>query len=271
MKTFSEIPILNTRFHQVTVEDLIEYIVNAAHLDHQTIIGHANIRAMNFAQDLRWYQDFLNNADLVFCDGFGVLLGAKLCGHCVESKHRMTCPDYIETLAKACEATNTSLFLLAGRPGVVDRAIVKLQAIAPQLKIQGHHGHFDKTGPENDAVIEKINRFNPDVLYIGFGMPLQEQWILQNRDRVRTRVFLPLGACLDFYTNTIYRGPTWITSSGFEWLTRLLTEPGRLWKRYLLGNLLFFYRLLMNRIWTQMKKINRIFLPSARKTRSTQK
>ncbi|NER52183.1 MAG: WecB/TagA/CpsF family glycosyltransferase [Symploca sp. SIO1A3] len=203
-----------------------------------------NVRGMNLASTLPWYQDFLNNADLVFCDAFAVILGATIQGYSVASEHRMTCPDYIEDLALALEKEDVSLFLLAGKPGVVDKAIAKLKGIAPNLKIQGHHGYFDKSGRENDAVIDKINKFKPGVLYVGFGMPLQERWILDNLERVEAAVFLPLGACLDFYTDTIYRGPRWMTDRGLEWLSRLGTEPKRLWERYLVGNSLFLYRVI---------------------------
>jgi N-acetylglucosaminyldiphosphoundecaprenol N-acetyl-beta-D-mannosaminyltransferase len=75
---------------------------------------------------------------------------------------------------------DVSLFLLAGKPGVVDQAIAKLRAVTPNLKIQGHHGYFEKSGKENDSVIDKINNFKPGVLYVGFGMPVQERWILDN-------------------------------------------------------------------------------------------
>ncbi|BAZ08386.1 WecB/TagA/CpsF family glycosyl transferase [Calothrix sp. NIES-4071] len=239
---FDEVVLLGTRFHKLEVYELIEYIVKSAKLSKKTFISHVNVRAMNFAYELPWYKDFLNKSDLVFCDGFGVLLGAKLCGCCVNSSHRMTCPDYIEKLAKSCERENVSLFLLAGKSGTVDKAIDKLKAIAPNLKVQGHHGYFDKHGAENDYVIEQINKFKPDVLYIGFGMPLQERWIRDNSDRINTKVFLPLGACLDFYTDVVYRGPRWMTNIGLEWLSRLITEPQRLWHRYVVGNPLFLYR-----------------------------
>jgi N-acetylglucosaminyldiphosphoundecaprenol N-acetyl-beta-D-mannosaminyltransferase len=244
LKEFEEVILLDTRFHKVTVQELIEYVTKSAKLEKKTIVGHVNVRAMNFACELPWYRDFFNNANLVFCDGFGVLLGAKLHGYSVESVHRMTCPDYIENLALACEKEDVSLFLLAGQPGVVDKAIAKFRAIAPNLRVEGHHGYFEKSGEGNDAVIDKINKFKPGVLYIGFGMPLQERWILDNLERVEARVFLPLGACLDFYTGSVRRGPRWMTDRGLEWLTRLTTQPLRLWERYLIGNTLFFYRVL---------------------------
>ncbi|MEM6399862.1 MAG: WecB/TagA/CpsF family glycosyltransferase [Cyanobacteria bacterium P01_D01_bin.116] len=251
---FDEVELLGTKFHKVRVQELINFIVNSASIDKKTVVGNVNVRAMNFACEMPWYKDFINRSDLVFCDGFGVLMGAKICGCGVKSEHRMTCPDYIENLALSCERDNVSLYLLAGKPGVVDKAIAKLKVIAPNLKVKGHHGYFHKSGIENQYVVDEINQFQPDVLYVGFGMPLQERWIIDNFDSINAKVFLPLGACLDFYTGAVYRGPRWMTNRGLEWLSRMFTEPKRLWQRYVVGNPLFFYRLIKERFTKRSKK-----------------
>jgi N-acetylglucosaminyldiphosphoundecaprenol N-acetyl-beta-D-mannosaminyltransferase len=243
-ETIDEVVVLGTKFHKIQVKELIDYVVKAAKIDKKTVVGNVNVRAVNFACQLPWYKKFINKSDLVFCDGFGVLLAAKLLGYTVDSSHRMTCPDYIENLALACERDNVSLYLLAGKPGTVEKAIAKLKAIAPNLRIKGHHGYFDKSGQENEYIINEINQFQPGILYVGFGMPLQENWIENYIDQIDAKVFLPLGACLDFYTGTVYRGPRWMTNRGLEWLSRFFTEPKRLWERYIIGNPLFFYRVL---------------------------
>lgn len=245
---FPEISLLKTKFHKLTRCELITYIPRAAKQGRKIVVANVNIRAMNFACSLPWYRSFINESELVFCDGTGVILAAKMNGYDVDLKNRMTCPDYIECLAKECEKQQASLYLLAGKPGVVETAIGKLSAIAPNLRIGGHHGYFEKTGSENEAVIEEINQFSPDILYVGFGMPLQERWIIDNFDKVDAKVFLPLGACLDFYTGAVRRGPKLLTDNGLEWLSRLLTEPRRLWSRYLLGNSLFLYRVLKDMV-----------------------
>ena len=250
---FERINLLDIGFHKITVNALISYIIQQAQLDKKTVISNVNIRAMNFAHSRPSYRNFINNSDLVFCDGFGVLLGAKLHGYQVQKKHRMTCPDYIESLAKACDASDVSIFLLAGCPGVVDKAIAKLKTVAPNLRIAGHHGFFEKTGAENDTIIQLINDFEPEILYVGFGMPLQEEWIQNNLERINANVFLPLGACLDFYTHTVYRGPKWMTNRGLEWLSRLLVQPHRLWRRYLFGNPFFFYRVIKAYLFNKLK------------------
>jgi N-acetylglucosaminyldiphosphoundecaprenol N-acetyl-beta-D-mannosaminyltransferase len=159
----------------------------------------------------------------------------------------MTCPDWIEQLATACAAADRSLFLLAGEPGVADNAVEKLREKTPGLRIDAHHGFFDKEGAENQQVIGRINTFKPDVLYVGMGMPLQERWIIDNIEQIDSRVILPLGACLDFYVGELYRGPRWMTDNGFEWMSRLITEPRRLARRYLIGNPLFLSRVVKQR------------------------
>lgn len=258
MNKFDEVKLLGTRFHKLKVYDLIDYIVKAAKHKNKVTVSNVNVRAMNFAYKLPWYKEFINKSNLVFCDGFGVLLGAKICGCNINSSNRMTCPDYIENLALACEREKVSLFVLAGKPGIVDKAITKLKNVAPNLIIEGHHGYFNKYGKDNELVIKKINEFKPDILYVGFGMPIQENWIRQNIDKIEAKVFLPLGACLDFYTGAVYRGPRWMTESGFEWLTRFFTEPKRLWERYIVGLPLFFSRIFLQLLQKRFQRLTRV-------------
>jgi len=155
MNQFDEVNILDIKFHKLNVCQLIDYVVKAAKCDQKIVASNVNIKAMNLAYELPGYRDFINNSDLVFCDGFGVLLGARMLGYEVSSTHRMTCPDYIENLGLACEQNNVSLFLLAGKPGVVEKAITQLTAAAPNLQVQGHHGYFEKTGAENERVFKQ--------------------------------------------------------------------------------------------------------------------
>jgi N-acetylglucosaminyldiphosphoundecaprenol N-acetyl-beta-D-mannosaminyltransferase len=115
------------------------------------------------------------------------------------------------------------------------------------LRIVGvRHGYFDHSAgsAENEAVLEEINAAAPDILLVGLGMPLQERWLTQNRQGLNVGVALSGGAVFDYVSQRVRRGPPILTESGFEWLARLLNEPRRLWKRYLLGNPLFLLRVL---------------------------
>jgi len=119
------------------------------------------------------------------------------------------------------------------------------------LRIVGtYHGYFDKTpgSPGNEAVIQAINAVKPNILIVGFGMPLQERWLMENWDRVEASVALTGGAVFDYVSGDLRRPPCWMTSHGLEWLGRLLIEPRRLWQRYLIGNPLFLWRVLKQRL-----------------------
>ncbi len=243
-----ELEILGVRVHMLTVEQLLALVARHATEGGKTVIAHVNVHGLNIACELPWYRVFLNQADVVFCDGFGVLLGARILGYRTRAEHRMTCPDWIESLGHTCAEYNLSLFLLGGRPGVAEAAAAKLEAAAPGLRVAAHHGYFEKTGTANDAVVARINEFRPHVLYVGMGMPLQEQWIAANKERVDARVFLPLGACLDFYAGYVRRAPLWMTDHGLEWLGRLFIERRRLWRRYVVGNPKFVWRVIRQRL-----------------------
>ena len=96
--------------------------------------------------------------------------------------------------------------------------------------------------------MRQINTAEPDILLVGFGSPLQERWLMENRDRVNAHVALTGGAVFGYVSGELRRGPRLLTDNGFEWLARLLVEPRRLWRRYLLGNPLFLLRVLMQRL-----------------------
>jgi len=97
-------------------------------------------------------------------------------------------------------------------------------------------------------VIEKINNFKTDILIVGFGMPMQEKWILDNMNQLTANIFLNGGAYLDWISGINKQSPSWITNLGFEWFYRLIKEPKRLFKRYVIGNPMFIYRVISERI-----------------------
>jgi N-acetylglucosaminyldiphosphoundecaprenol N-acetyl-beta-D-mannosaminyltransferase len=229
-------------------EELIKIIINNALTGNKIIIGHTNIKGLNLAYEQIKYRNFLKMCQWIYCDGVGVLLEAKFLGYKISLNQRLTCPDYLDNLLHEIVRNNLSIFFLAGEPGIPNKIQNILPKRFPTLKFIAEHGFFQKEGIENDNIIEKINSFKPGILFIGFGMPVQEYWIMNNFDRINSNVFLPLGACLDFYTGHTYRGPGFLTNYGFEWVSRLITQPKKLWRRYLVGNPLFFYRLIKQKL-----------------------
>jgi N-acetylglucosaminyldiphosphoundecaprenol N-acetyl-beta-D-mannosaminyltransferase len=228
---------------------LLETIYSSARKDETVTFGYANVHTFNLAVQmapLRRY--FEEQASFVFCDGVGLLLGARMLGYRVRAEHRLTAPDFFDSLANGCAKRGLNLYLLAGRPGVVEMAIEKLRREYPVLSVSGHHGYFHKEDLENEHVLTDIIERRTNVLCVGFGSPMQEEWIVRNKERLDGVVLIPLGAWLEFYTGATYRGPRWLTDNGLEWLCRLFTEPRRLWRRYLVGNPQFFARVLREKL-----------------------
>jgi N-acetylglucosaminyldiphosphoundecaprenol N-acetyl-beta-D-mannosaminyltransferase len=216
--------------------------------DHAPILN-VNVHALNLCYRDPALSTFFNAAPVVFCDGAGVMLAARILGGRIPE--RITYADWAWQLASFAESEGISLFFLGGRPGIAQKAATRLLVRHPELRIVGvRHGYFDHTpgSPENEAVLEAINAVRPDILLLGFGMPLQERWLMYNWDRIDARVALTGGAVFDYVSGELARGPRFLTDNGFEWLARLLIEPKRLWRRYMFGNFLFLLRILNQRL-----------------------
>jgi N-acetylglucosaminyldiphosphoundecaprenol N-acetyl-beta-D-mannosaminyltransferase len=243
------VDILGVGVDSVNVAGLHSRILDFVREKRHALILHVNAHALNLCYRDPALRSFFNTASLVFCDGAGVMLAARILGE--RLPERITYADWTWQLADFAERESLSLFFLGARPGVAERAAARLLVRHPNLRIVGvHHGFFDRTvgAPENEAVLRKINAAKPDMLLLGFGMPLQERWLMQNWERTEARIALTGGAAFDYISGELRRGPRILTDHGFEWLARVLIEPRRLWQRYVVGNPLFLSRVLKQRL-----------------------
>lgn len=242
---WSSVNILGVNVSTVTVSELHAEIRRLIDTQTHALVLHANVYALNIAYSKPWFRDLFNSAHLVFCDGAGVRWGARLLGKQIPA--RITYADWMWDLAGFCSQHAYTLFFLGARPGVAEQAALRLRDRYPDLKIVGvHDGYFDKNlrSLENESCIQEINAANPHILVVGFGMPLQEKWLDENWHQINANIALTGGAVFDYISGELRRAPRWMTDNGFEWLGRLLIEPFRLWKRYLIGNPLFLWRVL---------------------------
>lgn len=247
MTSVQEVNLLGVRIDNISVENVIGVIENSINICSKIIVSNVNVHALNLAYEIPWFRNFLNKSHLVFCDGFGVHLGAKISGQ--KLNYRFTPPDWIDSLCEVAVQKHFSMYFLGSRPGIAELAAENLMDRHPGLVIYSQHGFFDKTGNENEEVIVKVNDSKAKIVFVGMGMPLQEKWINENFKRLSdVSVCLPVGAMFDYVANVIPRGPKWMTDHGLEWLARMLIEPKRLWKRYIIGNPKFIYRVLLQRL-----------------------
>ena len=198
------------------------------------LVLNANAHMVVLSKRQPWLRDLLNRADIVFCDGAGVQLASwALNGH---RPHRTTPPEWIDRFA-AQLPKGASIFWLGGAPDVVDVAARRFSE-RHAVRIAGlQHGFFDHRpgSDENEALIRRINQASPDVLLVNMGMPLQERWLDENWHRVEARVAITAGALVDHVAGRVQRPSRWVADAGLEWLVRLVREPRRLWRRYILG------------------------------------
>ncbi len=234
------------------VDDLHTLFAETIDADQQKTIFNVNAHALNMACTAPDFHDALCAADQVICDSRGVQLAARLLGASVPVNFAYNV--WIWDLARFCAACGYSIFLLGAAAGVADAAARKLCEHIPDLHIAGtHHGYFDRnrSSAENVAVLNVIRDAKPAILLVCFGMPLQEYWIMENRSDLAASVILTGGAALDYTSGRLRIAPAWMRARGLEWLGRLLAEPRRLGKRYLLGNPAFVFRLLMQRFFNR--------------------
>lgn len=237
---------LEFNLYNHTLKDLLQAIANMILSRNKSKIMYLNIHVFNEAYKNKRLEETLRSADILYCDGEGVRIGAKILGHHIP--HRMTGADWIYDLCSLCEKKGFSIFIVGAKPGVTEKGIRVLKTRFPELKIAGyHHGYFNKFGIENDVVVDTINKSGADILLVGLGTPLQEIWIDKNFDNLNIPVIWAIGAVMDYVSGTVKRAPAWIHKNGMEWLYRLYLEPGRMWKRYLVGNSVFFYRIFKER------------------------
>lgn len=243
----AELSIFGIKVSRVGIDELHRAVEGAVSRRTKSLILNVNIHCIVIALQQPWLKDFLNQAPVVYCDGDGVRWGIRMLGDTPPPKVGFT--RWIWDLAAFCRSRDYRLYLLGGAPGVAEQAGDALCARYPGLKIAGtYHGYFAKDGFETDEVIRKINQLKPDILVIGFGMPVQEKWLKENWQKIEAFVFLPGGAVLDYAAGKLGQAPRWMIRFHLEWLFRIWEDPKRLAKRYAFDIPFFFLRVLGERI-----------------------
>lgn len=243
------VEILGVGVDRISAAELRGELLRAAREGERALVMHVNVHCLNLAYRRPWLRETLNGADVVFCDGAGIALAARMLGR--PPLERFTHADEIWRLAEFAEEHGLSLFFLGARPGVAKQAAARLLKSYHGLKIAGvRHGYFDKSAgsAENEAVVAEINAARPNILIVGFGMPIQEMWLRENWDRLDVDAAMTLGAIFDYVSGELRRGPRLLVDNGLESVARLAIEPRRLWRRYVIGNPLFLLRVLKQRL-----------------------
>ncbi|WP_274630067.1 WecB/TagA/CpsF family glycosyltransferase [Arvimicrobium flavum] len=211
---------------------------------HHTKVAFLNAHVANCAAADREFKQALRDF-LVLPDGVGVDIASKLL-HGEPLPANLNGTDFVPALLSQTQ-TPLTVGLIGGRRANLDGAVAALRRNIPQ-----HHyravadGFFSET--ETAAICADLAAERPDILLVAMGVPKQEKWIAQHLDQRHATLPLAVGALFDFFAGAVPRAPGWVRRLRCEWLFRLWIEPGRLWRRYLIGNPQFLWRVLKQKI-----------------------
>lgn len=190
------------------------------------------------------YRTVLKETDLVNIDGMSVVWALRLFGYRIPE--RVATPDLAHDILEMAALSRYTVYLLGAREDVINSCVINLRNIHPRLRIAGsRNGYFLPVDEQN--IVEQINNVHPDILLLGMSSPQKEFFVKNNRDQLRAKYILGVGGYFDILSGNTRRAPGWMQITGLEWLYRLLQEPGRMWKRYLIGNFRF--------IWIVLKEL----------------
>ena len=185
-------------------------------------------------------QKAVNSSSLSVADGISLVIVARLRGYALN--RRVYGPDLMLEFLRISEVKGYSNFFYGSTDETLKLLVKSLKMMFPRLRIAGYHSPpFSASVHSEKKEIEIINKSCPDVVWVGLGGVKQELWMYESKDELSVPVLIGVGAAFDFLAGSKRQAPLWIRNNGFEWLFRLITEPKRLWRRYLINNFLFIY------------------------------
>ena len=253
------INILDIQIDNVSMNDLLKKlkfggVVFTPNVDH----------LVKLHKDPEFYRVY-QEADYRVCDSQLIVYASHFLGQPIEEK--ISGSDLFPAFYRHySDDKNVKIFLLGGLPGVAEQARQNINDKVGRNMVIGSYSPpfgFENDPQECQKIIKIINKSGANVLAVGVGAPKQEKWIARHRSRLSSiKTFMAIGASIDFEAGNLQRAPAWMSSVGLEWFYRLIKEPGRLWKRYLVEDLGFFvlvmrqkFKLNRRRSFTIEKKV----------------
>ena len=213
---------------------MLLFVEAKANLGEAAIIANHNSHSLYLLPREPLLRRFFERADLIEADSTPLLLWARLVKGAGRGFHRCTYLDWRDAFWARAAARGWKVFYLGGAPGVAQTASDLIMSEFPGVTVRVRDGYFDASegSADNAALVEEINRFGPDILFVGMGMPRQEIWIVHNQPALSPCVTFSLGAAFDYEAGVQSAAPRWMGRIGLEWLFRLVNDPRRLFFRY---------------------------------------
>ena len=210
------------------------------------LINTVNAHSFNTAQKDDLFADALRNGDYLIPDGVSIVKACKWLKAKSQPKERIAGWDLFVLEMEKLNRKGGKCFFMGSSPNVVELVKKRAATDYPNITVETYSPPYkpEFSKEDNEAIIHAINQACPDLLWIGMTAPKQEKWAFEHWNELDIHCHCgTIGAVFDFFAGTIKRAPQWWQRHSLEWLYRLMKEPKRMWRRYVLGNILFLYNI----------------------------
>jgi len=247
------VEILGVRVNLEDYDSAIEKVEE--HINSEYPTGYVTLMSVNNlvkAQKNQFFKEISNKTYLSLPDGIPLVWIARSKGaRKIKTNTRGTA--FMFKFFESTFQKKHKHFFYGGKEGVAEQLKTVFENKFPGVEIVGTYcPPFRELAEEEDREIcEVINSSGADIVWVGLSTPKQEYWMHEHKDKLNVSLMMGVGAAFDFHTGNAKEAPRWMQSNGLEWLFRLLSEPRRLWKRYLIGNSLLVYWLITEKFNNQ--------------------
>ena len=218
------------------------------------LINTINAYSYNVSESDSLFKEALMNSDVLIPDGVSIVWALNFLKG--EKINKIAGADLFFYEMQRLQETKGTCFFLGSTnetlSKIKDRAKIEFPNVQIETYSPPYKPKFSKE--DNSEMIKRVNAFQPNVLFVGMTAPKQEKWAYTNFNILQVGHVCSIGAVFDFYAGTVKRAPKWMINHGLEWAYRFLKEPKRLWKRYLLGNTIFVFAIIKEKIIKKLKK-----------------
>ena len=210
------------------------------------LINTVNAHSFNTAKKDKLFAEALTNGDVLIPDGVSIVKACRRIKAKSQPKERIAGWDLFEFEMSKLEKKGGTVMFMGSSQKVLDLIVKRAAKVYPHLKVVTYSPPYkpEFSDEDNKAIIDAINNANPDLLWIGMTAPKQEKWTYSHWKDLNIHCHVgTIGAVFDFFAGTVERAPIWWQEHGLEWLYRLLKEPKRMWRRYIIGNTLFLWNI----------------------------
>ena len=241
----SKARVLGTGVTPLDLDGTVNLLLEMVQSNAQGYVCVANVHTTTLAMRDQRFRSALDGAAAVVADGMPIVWRVRAAGY--PQAGRVYGVDLLEDMCAAGIRTGLRHGFFGGWGGAAEVMVARVRERHPSLHVAGvwEPGLVTEGEQAPADLLQSINDAACDVLWVGLGAPKQEVWMAQHRGYLRAPVMVGVGQAFDILTGRTTRAPGWMGSQGLEWLYRLIQEPRRLWKRYLVYNSLFIWYLLL--------------------------